>query len=176
MSAYTLDSQPSAANIAWTRGVALIIGIVSAVVINWVIWPFVARHELRKSLSFMMLNLGVSYRGVVARFVYDFRRRDCLLTHKRGHRYIYYDADSQPTKEDLERSEMQEARLREGTFLVDRALLIRCLINSPTYAFDRVLLTSSVCQLGFVRMHELLEMTRHEIVCTCYLPGTSFLI
>lgn len=69
MSAYTLDGKPSAANIAWTRGVALIIGIVSAVVINWVIWPFVARHELRKSLSFMMLNLGVSYRGVVARCV-----------------------------------------------------------------------------------------------------------
>lgn len=131
MSAYTLDGQPSAANIAWTRGVALIIGIVSAVVINWVIWPFVARHELRKSLSFMMLNLGVSYRSVVARFVYGFGQRGCLLAHRRGHRYIYYDTDSQPTKEDLERSEMQEARLREGTFLVDRALLIRCPINSP---------------------------------------------
>ncbi|RPB14984.1 hypothetical protein P167DRAFT_582458, partial [Morchella conica CCBAS932] len=58
-----------AARIAWTRGAALIVGIVSAVVVNWVIWPFVARHELRKSLSFMMLNLGISYRGVVARFV-----------------------------------------------------------------------------------------------------------
>ncbi|PWW76035.1 hypothetical protein C7212DRAFT_195184 [Tuber magnatum] len=58
---------PSPAKIAWTRGVSLIVGIVSAVVVNWVIWPFVARHELRKSLSFMMLNLGISYRGVVAR-------------------------------------------------------------------------------------------------------------
>lgn len=58
-----------AVRIAWTRGAALIVGIVSAVVVNWVIWPFVARHELRKSLSFMMLNLGISYRGVVARSV-----------------------------------------------------------------------------------------------------------
>lgn len=57
----------SPAKIAWTRGVSLIVGIVTAVVVNWVIWPFVARHELRKSLSFMMLNLGISYRGVVAR-------------------------------------------------------------------------------------------------------------
>lgn len=69
LSAYTLNGEPSTAKIAWARGIALIIGIVSAVVINWVIWPFVARHELRKSLSFMMLNLGISYRGVVARFV-----------------------------------------------------------------------------------------------------------
>ncbi|KAL0637512.1 Zinc finger protein containing five transmembrane domains [Maublancomyces gigas] len=144
MSVYTLDGEPSAAKIAWTRGVALIIGIVSAVVVNWVIWPFVARHELRKSLSFMMLNLGVSYRGVVAR-------------------YIYYDADSQPTKEDLERSEMQEARLREGTFLVDRSSLIRWAIDSPTYALDRGFANSDICLSGFVRMHELLEMTRHEI-------------
>lgn len=56
------------------------------------------------------------------------RRFICL---QNGHRYIYYDADSQPTKEDLERSEMQEARLREGTFFVDRARAIRRLANSP---------------------------------------------
>lgn len=85
MSAYTLHGEPSAVKIAWTRGVALIIGIVSAVVINWVIWPFVARHELRKSLSFMMLNLGISYRSVVARFVlFVFGGRDCLLTEVTG--------------------------------------------------------------------------------------------
>ncbi|KAG0135411.1 hypothetical protein HOY82DRAFT_536830 [Tuber indicum] len=100
LSTYTLrDSTvdiPSPAKVAWTRGLSLIVGIVTAVVVNWVIWPFVARHELRKSLSFMMLNLGISYGGVVAR-------------------YIYYEANSQPTREDLERSETQEARLREGT-------------------------------------------------------------
>lgn len=68
LSAYTLGGGPSVTKIAATRGVSLIVGIVSAVVVNWVIWPFVARHELRKSLSFMMLNLAISYRGVVTRF------------------------------------------------------------------------------------------------------------
>jgi hypothetical protein len=68
LSTYTLHGEPSPTKVASTRGVALIVGIVSAVVMNWVIWPFVARHELRKSLSFMMLNLAISYRGVVARF------------------------------------------------------------------------------------------------------------
>ncbi|RPA99290.1 hypothetical protein L873DRAFT_915094 [Choiromyces venosus 120613-1] len=72
LGAHTLHNStidiPSPAKIAWTRGVSLIVGIVTAVVVNWVIWPFVARHELRKSLSFMMLNLGISYRGVVARY------------------------------------------------------------------------------------------------------------
>lgn len=95
--------------------------------------------------------------------MYKFRWRENLLTG--SYRYIYYDADSQPTKEDLERSEMQEARLREGTFLVDRASLIRWSISSSTYALDRGLLTSNIYLSGFVRMRELLEMTRHEIVC-----------
>ncbi|KAL7276352.1 Zinc finger protein [Rhizina undulata] len=112
ISIYNNHADQSAVHIAWTRGLALIVGLVSAVVVNWILWPFVARHELRKSLSSMLLNLGVLYRGVVAR-------------------YIYYEegTETAPTKEDNEMSELQEARLREG----------------------------------FVRMRELLEMTRHEI-------------
>ena len=55
--------------IAWSRGIALVTGVVAAVLVNWVVWPFVARHELRKSLSHMLLNLGIAYRAVVARFV-----------------------------------------------------------------------------------------------------------
>jgi len=58
-----------AAEAASLLGVGLVIGVVAAVTVNWVVWPFVARHELKKSLSDMLLNLGIAYRGVVARFV-----------------------------------------------------------------------------------------------------------
>ncbi|KAI5839825.1 hypothetical protein DFP73DRAFT_200768 [Morchella snyderi] len=146
-------SPAGAVRIAWTRGAALIVGIVSAVVVNWVIWPFVARHELRKSLSFMMLNLGISYRGVVAR-------------------YIYYDADSAPTKEDLERSEMQEARLREGVSIP----YITDILSTHTYAassstfhtasnsLPRILLPSS-----FLPIDPLSHLTLLHFTCSLLL-------
>lgn len=81
------DGQPSVAQIAWTRGVALIVGVVAAVVVNWVLWPFVARHELRKALANMMIYSSIIYRGVVAK-------------------YVYYEVGEEPGKEDIERSGM----------------------------------------------------------------------
>ncbi|KAI5800085.1 hypothetical protein EDC01DRAFT_534020 [Geopyxis carbonaria] len=67
LSAYNDDGAHPTLEIAWTRGTALMAGVVAAVIVNWLVWPFVARHELRKSLSSMLLSLGTSYRGVVAR-------------------------------------------------------------------------------------------------------------
>ncbi|KAI9839980.1 MAG: hypothetical protein M1819_000172 [Sarea resinae] len=123
LSAYTAHSHPhshphdidassaaSVAKMAWTRGVALMVGVVAAGIVNWVLWPFVARHELRKSLSTMMLHLSILYRGMVAR-------------------YIYFEVGQEPGRVDIERSEMLEGRLREG----------------------------------FVRIRQLMELTRHEI-------------
>jgi hypothetical protein len=69
MSAYNNYHNHPVTYIAWTRGIALLVGVVTTVLVNWVVWPFVARHELRKSLSSLLLNLGISYRGVVARYV-----------------------------------------------------------------------------------------------------------
>jgi hypothetical protein len=69
LSAYNTDGRHSPAEIAWSRGIAFVTGVIAAVVVNWIVWPFVARHELRKSLSYMLLNLGIAYRGVVARHV-----------------------------------------------------------------------------------------------------------
>jgi hypothetical protein len=69
LSSYNNKESESSTQIAWTRGLALVTGVVSAVVVNWIVWPFVARHELRKSLSHMLLNLGIAYRVVLARFV-----------------------------------------------------------------------------------------------------------
>ncbi|KAI4107985.1 MAG: hypothetical protein L6R37_001267 [Teloschistes peruensis] len=102
--------QPSTVTIAWTRGLAFAIAILASILTNWIIWRFVARHELRKSLSAMMLHLAILYRGVISK-------------------YIYYDSLHQPSAKDVERSEMLEGRLREG----------------------------------FVRIRQLMELTRHEI-------------
>ncbi|KAH8884678.1 hypothetical protein GQ53DRAFT_829632 [Thozetella sp. PMI_491] len=102
------DTPPLATTIS--RGVAFVVGVVASVIINWIIWPFVARHELRKALSEMMFFLGVTYRTIIGR-------------------YVYNDQGPSPTKEDIERSEVLEGRLREG----------------------------------FVRIRQLLGLTRHEI-------------
>ena len=85
LSAKTSDGLPSAFQIAWTRGVAFIVGVVAAMVVNWILWPFVARHELRMALSGMMIYSSIIYRGVVAR-------------------YVYYDAGEEPGEKDIERS------------------------------------------------------------------------
>ena len=35
----------------------------AAVLINWMLWPFVARNELRKAVSNMLFFLSIIYRG-----------------------------------------------------------------------------------------------------------------
>ena len=121
LSIYKYGPNPSAAYIAWTRGISFLVGVVAAVVVNYILWPFVARHELRKSLAMMMLYAAVLYRGVVAK-------------------YIYFSDGEDPRPQDLERSEMLEGRLREG----------------------------------FVRIRQLMELTRHEIVSQFTLADMKF--
>ena len=110
LTAYTDDQKQLIVTIAWTRGLAFVVGVVAAIVVNWVLWPFIARHELRKSLAAMLLHSAILYRGVVAK-------------------YIYYKDGQEPGPADIVRSEMLEGRLREG----------------------------------FVRIQQLLELTRHEM-------------
>lgn len=92
LGAYTREGQPSIAMIAWTHGVAFVVGVVAAVVVNWVLWPFVARHELRKALSAMMIYSSIIYRGVVAK-------------------YVYYEEGEPPQKEDIERSGLLDTNM-----------------------------------------------------------------
>jgi len=87
LSAKANDGLPSTAHIAWTRGLAFVVGVVAAVMVNWVLWPFVARHELRKALAAMMIYSSIIYRGVVAK-------------------YVYFEKGEAPTKEDIARSGM----------------------------------------------------------------------
>jgi uncharacterized membrane protein YgaE (UPF0421/DUF939 family) len=85
LGAKAADGLPSVAHIALTRGAPFVVGVVAAVVVNWILWPFVARHELRKALSGMMIYSSIIYRGVVAK-------------------YVYYESGEEPGKEDIERS------------------------------------------------------------------------
>ncbi|KAF4984902.1 hypothetical protein FDECE_16993 [Fusarium decemcellulare] len=100
----------SAALLGVHRGLVFFVGTTTPIVVNWVLWPFVARHELRSALSSMLFFMSVMYRNVVAN-------------------YVYFDEGKDPTPEVIRRSEMLESRMREG----------------------------------FVRIRQLLVMTRHEL-------------
>ena len=94
----------SVVTLSSSLGLAFVVGVVSAVVVNWVLWPFVARHELRKSISAMLFHSAIIYRGVVSK-------------------YIYYEDGHAPGKEDVARSEELEGKLREG-FVRIRQLMV----------------------------------------------------
>ncbi|OTA61562.1 hypothetical protein K449DRAFT_465650 [Hypoxylon sp. EC38] len=104
------QGKPSPATIAATHGVAMVVGVVASVIVNWILWPFVARHDLRKAVATMMFYCSIVYRSIVSR-------------------YVYYEEGDEPTKDDIRASEILEGRLREG----------------------------------FVRLRQLLGLTRHEI-------------
>ncbi|SPO05040.1 related to BRE4 Protein involved in endocytosis [Cephalotrichum gorgonifer] len=95
---------------AAVRGLSFLVGIVAATMVSWLLWPFVARHQLRKSVSAMLFFQSVVYRDMVAK-------------------YVYYEHSKPPSKSDVEQSEILESGLREG----------------------------------FIRMRQLLHLTRHEL-------------
>ncbi|KAF3905452.1 hypothetical protein ABW20_dc0103997 [Dactylellina cionopaga] len=103
MTCYNDNRETPAHKIAYTRGTSFIVGVLASVFINWCLWPFVARHELRKSLANMLINLSIVYRAVVAK-------------------YIYHDLDYMPSTQDIIESQIREAKLREG-FVRIRELL-----------------------------------------------------
>ena len=60
--------KPSPATIAAFRGAAMIVGVVASVVVNWILWPFVARHDLRRGISSMLFYCSVIYRSKLCTF------------------------------------------------------------------------------------------------------------
>ncbi|KAJ3494347.1 hypothetical protein NLG97_g4141 [Lecanicillium saksenae] len=92
------------------KGLVFFVGTAAPILVNWFLWPFVARHELRSALSSMLFFMSVTYRSAVAT-------------------YVYFEDGNEPTEEDIQRSELLEGRLREG----------------------------------FVRIRQLLVLTRHEL-------------
>lgn len=45
------------------QGLAFLVGTVTPVIVNWVLWPFIARHELRYALSSMIFFMSIIYRS-----------------------------------------------------------------------------------------------------------------
>lgn len=79
----------------WTRLVSLEVGLLVAVVISWLFWPFVARHEVRKFMSVLLSNISKCYQIV-------------------SDSYIYRDGGFQLTDLSLQLSEVRESRMRES--------------------------------------------------------------
>ncbi|KAG2171597.1 hypothetical protein INT43_008323, partial [Umbelopsis isabellina] len=53
------------------RTITMLVGIGTALIFNWFLWPFVARHQLRKALADVILELGEYYAFLISAFLYD---------------------------------------------------------------------------------------------------------
>ncbi|KAI3330178.1 hypothetical protein F4824DRAFT_492382 [Ustulina deusta] len=115
--------RPSVADIAATRGASMLFGVVASVIVNWILWPFVARHDLRKGLALMIFN--------------------CSIISQ----YAYYEDGDAPTEQDIRASEIIEGRLREGFGLTRHEIRLRApfdplpysaLISSCEQFFDHI--------------------------------------
>uniref|UniRef100_A0A060T7H2 ARAD1C21824p n=1 Tax=Blastobotrys adeninivorans TaxID=409370 RepID=A0A060T7H2_BLAAD len=82
---------------ALIRYASIQIGIVIAVGISWILWPFVARHEVRKSVSTLISHISQSYQ---------------LLTE----RYLYKDTNDEITETTLSLSAIRDARLGQSIY------------------------------------------------------------
>ncbi|KAJ2892590.1 hypothetical protein MKZ38_009596 [Zalerion maritima] len=95
LTAYDAQGDPKPVLVGVNTGLSIVVGIAAAVIVNWILWPFVARHELRKAVATMVFYMSVLYRTVVAK-------------------YVYNDGSQAPSAEDIEKSEQVEGMLREG--------------------------------------------------------------
>ncbi|KAI1374397.1 hypothetical protein F4677DRAFT_461454 [Hypoxylon crocopeplum] len=109
------QGRPSPATVAATHGVAMVVGVVASIIVNWVLWPFVARHDLRKAVAAMMFYCSIVYRSIVSR-------------------YVYYEEGDEPTKEDIQASEILEGRLREGFGLTRHEIRLRAPFDPLPYS------------------------------------------
>lgn len=79
----------------WVTSIALIIAITLSITVNWVVWSFRARSELRKSMSSLIGYLCQSYQTVTDR-------------------YLYRDHNDAPTELTLALSNIREVRLTQN--------------------------------------------------------------
>lgn len=59
-------NEPDITLLAVAKGVSFLVGTSVPIVVNWIIWPFVARHELRFALSSMLFFMSVIYRSTLS--------------------------------------------------------------------------------------------------------------
>jgi hypothetical protein len=103
-------------------GLAFFIGTAVPIIVNWILWPFVARHELRHALSSMLFFMSVLYRSERRFHLYP-----TILANVPADvvgKYVYFGDGKEPRPEDIRQSEILEGKLREG-FVRVRQLLVR---------------------------------------------------
>ncbi|KAI1192882.1 hypothetical protein F5X97DRAFT_337197 [Nemania serpens] len=100
----------SIAKSAATKGAIMVFGVVASVIVNWLLWPFIARHDLRKGLASMIFN--------------------CSIISQ----YIYCEDGHAPTAQDIEASEILEGRLREGFGLTRHEIRLRAAFDPLPYS------------------------------------------
>lgn len=83
----------------WITGLSFIIAIIVSVPINWIVWSFKARSELRHSVSSLLAHISQSYQAVTDR-------------------YLYRDANDAPTEWTLAISHIREVRLTQSMLAV----------------------------------------------------------
>lgn len=52
------------------RSTTLVVGLVVALILNWVVWPFIARKAVRKTLANTISDLGDYYSYIMGTFLY----------------------------------------------------------------------------------------------------------
>lgn len=87
----------------WVTGLSLLIGISISIPINWIMWSFRTRTELRVAISSLLSHLSQSYQSVTDR-------------------YLYRDVNDNPTNLSLHLSNIREVRLYQSIVAVSDLL------------------------------------------------------
>ncbi|KAH3672771.1 hypothetical protein WICMUC_004177 [Wickerhamomyces mucosus] len=79
----------------WISSLSILVGIITSVLINWIIWPFLARKEIFTSIASVLSHIGQSYQSI-------------------SERYLYRDLDDDPTDLTLELANIREVRMSQS--------------------------------------------------------------
>ncbi|KAG0748392.1 hypothetical protein G6F62_006230 [Rhizopus arrhizus] len=88
-------SNETIAETVWKRTLTLIVGVCVALLLNSMIWPFVARHMVRKSIGACMSQLEDYYTFIMGA-------------------YLYHDPRSIPSDEDITKGEKIESKIQKA--------------------------------------------------------------
>ncbi|KAI9281806.1 Fusaric acid resistance protein-like-domain-containing protein [Sporodiniella umbellata] len=80
------------AETVWKRTLTLVVGVCVALMLNSMVWPFVARHMVRKSIGACLVQLEDYYTFVMGA-------------------YLYHDPRSIPSDEDITKGEKMESKI-----------------------------------------------------------------
>ncbi|AET40825.1 Bre4p Ecym_6454 [Eremothecium cymbalariae DBVPG len=86
-------------NDTWITGLSFLIGTFCSIPVNWVVWSFMARSELRLSISSLLAHLSQSYQII-------------------ADRYLYRDNNDDPTETTIALAHIREIRLSQSILAI----------------------------------------------------------